>query len=88
VQAEVLNLLQSATIAQFDFTTFQLAANEDCIKFLPPKFENVLTHEEELRLHHFYQQLNPNVSIQTMSVFYTMSKKIAFVNDLIKLDQL
>jgi len=35
VQAEVLNLLQSATIAQFHFTTFQLSANEDCITFVP-----------------------------------------------------
>jgi len=48
MQGEVLSLLQSATIAQFNFTTFQLSSCEDYITFVPPKYEKILTHEEEI----------------------------------------
>ena len=71
-------------IHQFDLTMFEFSVNEEYIKFVPPKFEKVLSDEEVAQLHHFYQQLYPNTPVQTLSVFYTTSKKIASVNDLIK----
>ena len=84
LQGEALNVLKLATISQLDLTLFQLSTNEDCVKFVPPKFENILTSEEADKLRYFYEQLLPNISIQIMSLFYTKSKKIALANDLIK----
>ena len=84
MQCEVINIMKLAGIHQFDLTMFELSANEEYITFVPPKFEKVLSDEEVTQLRHFYQQLYPNTPVQTLSVFYTTSKKIALVNDLIK----
>ena len=43
-----------------------------------------MSDDEIAQLHRFYQQLYPSTPIQTVSVFYTMSKRISLVNDLLK----
>ena len=84
MQCEVINVMKLAAIRQFNLIMFQLSAQEEYITFVPPKFEKVLSDEEVAQLRQFYQQLYPSTPIQTLSVFYTTSKKIALVNDLIK----
>ena len=84
VQCDVINVMKLAAICQFNIMMFQLSENDEHITFVPPKFERVLSDDEVAQLHHFYQQLYPSTPIQRVSVFYTMSKRIALVNDLIK----